>query len=218
MLIVPKLWARAKACRRRGERMRFAEKFLRWNYMASITWSSISLLILLAFPFNATLITPLLGLVALPYFWAMASDLRYCGYKILDIARVYGFNLVLVPINLAGATATLVQAITASKPVFARTPKVRNRTVTPLIFVVAPYLLVGLAAFTAVVSYQHHAWENMAFAALNLLLVSYAIVAFIGLGHSVVDAFTHLKSFLYRRPGLNPARSGPGAPANCRRY
>jgi len=50
MLIVPKLWARAKACRRRGERMRFAEKFLRWNYMASITWSSISLLILLAFP------------------------------------------------------------------------------------------------------------------------------------------------------------------------
>lgn len=204
MLIVPKLWARAKACRRRGERMRFAEKFLRWNYMASITWSSISLLILLAFPFNATLITPLLGLVALPYFWAMASDLRYCGYKILDIARVYGFNLVLVPINLAGATATLVQAITASKPVFARTPKVRNRTVTPLIFVVAPYLLVGLAAFTAVVSYQHHAWENMAFAALNLLLVSYAIVAFIGLGHSVVDAFTHLKSFLYR-----PARPQP---------
>ena len=204
MLIVPKLWARAKACRRRGERMRFAEKFLRWNYMASITWSSISLLILLAFPFNATLITPLLGLVALPYFWAMASDLRYCGYKTLDIARVYGFNLVLVPINLAGATATLVQAITASKPGFARTPKVRDRTVTPLLFVVAPYLLVGLAAFTVVVSYQHHAWENMAFAALNLLLVSYAIVAFVGLGHSVVDAFTHLKSFLYR-----PARPQP---------
>ncbi len=117
---------------------------------------------------------------------------------------MYGFNLVLVPINLAGATATLVQAITASKPVFARTPKVRNRTVTPLVFVVAPYLLVGLAAFTAVVSYRHHAWENMAFAGLNLLLVSYAIVAFIGLGHSVVDAFTHLKSFLYR-----PARSHP---------
>lgn len=198
MLIVPKLWQRAKACRRRGERMRFAEKFLRWNYMASITWSSLSLLVLLAFPFNATLISPVLGLVALPYFWAMASDLRYCGYKILDIARVYGFNLVLVPINLAGATATLVQAITASKPVFARTPKVRNRTVTPLLFVISPYLLVGLAAFTGIESYWHKAWENMVFAALNLLLVSYAITAFIGLGHSVVDTLSHLKSFLYR--------------------
>ena len=49
--------------------------------MASISWSSISLLILLAFPFNAALITPLLAASALPYFWAMASDLRYCGYK-----------------------------------------------------------------------------------------------------------------------------------------
>ena len=49
--------------------------------MASICWSSASLLILLAFPFSAALISPLLGLVALPYFMAMASDLRYCGYK-----------------------------------------------------------------------------------------------------------------------------------------
>ena len=64
--------------------------------MASISWSSVSLLILLAFPFSATLISPLLGLVALPYFMAMASDLRYCGYKRLDVLRIYGFNLILL--------------------------------------------------------------------------------------------------------------------------
>jgi EAL domain-containing protein (putative c-di-GMP-specific phosphodiesterase class I)/cellulose synthase/poly-beta-1,6-N-acetylglucosamine synthase-like glycosyltransferase/chitodextrinase len=206
MLIVPKLRVRARASRRRGERMRFAEKFLRWNYMASITWSSLSLLVLLAFPFNSTLISPLLGFLALPYFWAMALDLRYCGYKRLDIARVYGFNLLLVPINLAGATATLVQAITASKGQFMRTPKVRNRTVTPLLFVVSPYLLVALAGFTCFESYRHHLWENVAYAALNLLLLSYAIVAFIGLGNSLVDALTHLKSFVFTRPGPRSRR------------
>ena len=69
---------------------------------------------------------------------------------------------------------------------------------TPLIFVVAPYLLVGLGCFHLFRVLPHHTWENMAFAALNLLLVSYAIVAFIGLGHSIVDALAHLKSFLYR--------------------
>ena len=70
--------------------------------MASICWSSTSLLILLAYPFNATLISPLLGLIALPYFMAMASDLRYCGYKRIDVLRIYGFNLILLPVNLAG--------------------------------------------------------------------------------------------------------------------
>ena len=68
--------------------------------MASISWSSISLLVLLVFPFSATLISPLLGLVALPYFMAMASDLHYCGYKRLDVLRIYGFNLVLLPTDL----------------------------------------------------------------------------------------------------------------------
>ena len=87
LLILPKLRRQSRARRRKGQRTRFGELFLRWNYMASISWSSISLLILLAFPFSATLISPLLGLVALPYFLAMASDLRYCGYKRLDVLR-----------------------------------------------------------------------------------------------------------------------------------
>ena len=96
LLILPKLRRQSRARRRKGKRIRFGELFLRWNYMASISWSSVSLLILLAFPFSAALISPLLGLVALPYFMAMASDLRYCGYKRLDVLRIYGFNLILL--------------------------------------------------------------------------------------------------------------------------
>src|SRR6202041_2748436 len=145
LLILSKLHRQSKARRARGERTRFGELFLRWNYMASICWISFSLLVLLAFPFNSTLISPLLGLVALPYFMAMASDLRYCGYKRLDVLRVYGFNLILLPVNLAGTVSSLVQGITASKGQFARTPKVANRTVAPPFFVIAPYVLIGLA-------------------------------------------------------------------------
>jgi len=208
LLIVPKLRVRARAARRRGQKVRLSERYLRWNYMASITWSSLSLLILLAFPFTATLISPLLGLVAVPYFWAMALDLRYCGYKRLDIARVYAFNLLLVPINLAGATATLVQAITSSKGQFVRTPKVRDRTVTPLLFVIAPYALAILAAFTLYESYQHRVWENAGYAALNLLLVAYGLIAFVGIGNSLIDASAHLKAFLFR----------PALPSSSRRW
>ncbi len=52
-----------RARRARGERNRFGELFLRVNYMASIAWSSVCLLIMLVYPFNAELLNPLLLLV-----------------------------------------------------------------------------------------------------------------------------------------------------------
>ena len=199
LLILPKLRHQRRARRVAGDKVRFGEWFLRWNYMASICWSSVSLLILLIFPFNATLISPLLGVIALPYFIAMASDLRYCGYKRLDILRIYGFNLILVPVNLAGTVSSLTQGITASKSTFARTPKVKDRTVIPVFFLLAPYALVGLACYTFWVGYEHGLEENMAYATLNGLLTLYAIAAFIGLRHSLADAWIHFKGLLYKR-------------------
>jgi cellulose synthase/poly-beta-1,6-N-acetylglucosamine synthase-like glycosyltransferase len=198
LLILPKLHRQSRARKAAGRRTRFSELFLRWNYMASICWSSFSLLVLLAFPFNATLISPLLGLVALPYFAAMASDLRYCGYKRLDVLRIYGFNLVLLPVNLAGTVSSIVQGITASKAPFARTPKVRNRTVVPPFFVIAPYLLIGLAAATFWFAWKHDRVENMAYAALNVVLACYAATAFIGLRNSVIDTAIHAISLLFK--------------------
>ncbi len=217
LLILPKLRRQSRARKSRGQRTRFGELFLRWNYMASICWSSFSLLILLVFPFNATLISPLLGLVALPYFLAMASDLRYCGYKRMDIFRIYGFNLMLLPVNLAGTVSSLAQGITASKAAFARTPKVHNRTVAPPFFVIAPYLVIGLAGWTLYSAYRHHQIENMAYAALNVILAGYAVLAFIGLRNSLVDGWIHftglflkpVRSHRRRLPGRRPAVPPP---------
>ena len=51
LLIMSKLRRKMRARRARGERNRFGEVFLRINYLASISWASISLLILLIYPF-----------------------------------------------------------------------------------------------------------------------------------------------------------------------
>ena len=206
LLIVSKLRRQSRARRAAGKRTRFGELFLRWNYMASISWSSTSLLILLAFPFSATLISPLLGLIALPYFLAMASDLRYCGYKRLDVARIYGFNLVLLGVNLAGTLSSIVQGITASKAPFARTPKVRDRTVVPPALLLAPYVLIGLAGYTFYHAYTRHLTENASYAALNVILACYAVVAFIGVRNSLVDLWVHATSLLFKPAGRRPRR------------
>jgi cellulose synthase/poly-beta-1,6-N-acetylglucosamine synthase-like glycosyltransferase/chitodextrinase len=198
LLIVPKLHRQWRVRRSEGNRVRFSELFLRANYMASVSWSSASLLILLAFPFSAALISPLLGLIALPYFAAMASDLRFCGYKRLDVLRIYGFNLVLLGVNLAGTLSSIVQGITASKSAFARTPKVRDRTVVPLFLLLAPYVMIGLAGYTFYRAYVHGLVENMCYAALNVVLAGYAVKSFIGLRNSLVDMWIHSTAPLYK--------------------
>ena len=198
LLILSKLHRQWRVRRSEGRRIRFSELFLRGNYMASVSWSSASLLILLAFPFSAALISPLLGLIALPYFAAMASDLRYCGYKRLDVLRIYGFNLVLLGVNLAGTLSSIVQGITASKSAFARTPKVRDRTVVPVFLLLAPYVLIALAGYTFYRAYVHGLVENMFYAALNVVLACYAVKAFIGLRNSLVDFWIHGTSLLFK--------------------
>ena len=198
LLILHKLRRQRRMARERGEPVSTGERFLRLNYMASICWSSLSLLLLLVYPFHNDLVSPFLGCIALPYFAAMASDLRLCGYKRLDVLRVYGFNLVLLPVNLSGVTNSVVQSLTGDKSVFGRTPKVRDRTIPNFLFILTPYLVVALAAYTGVRDYNGRRWDNMVYAGLNTLLAAYAIVAFIGVRYSLIDAWVHIKASMYK--------------------
>ncbi|MCW2524211.1 MAG: hypothetical protein JWO63_2546, partial [Frankiales bacterium] len=102
LLILPKLLRNSRERSRRGENGNTTQTLLRVNYMASTAWSSLGLVFLLAYPFDSKLLSPLIVLAALPYFLAMSSDLKRCGYKRTDILRIYGFNLILLPVNLAG--------------------------------------------------------------------------------------------------------------------
>jgi cellulose synthase/poly-beta-1,6-N-acetylglucosamine synthase-like glycosyltransferase len=202
LLILPKLWRTQRGPSRTdssaSHRYRtLTETYLRVNYMASTAWSSFGLLFLLAYPFDSKLLSPLILVAALPYFLAMASDLRHCGYKRSDVLRIYGFNLILLPVNLAGVVKSIQQAITGKKIPFARTPKVRDRTATPALFALSPFLIIGYSVWTFWRDLGPHHWGNAAFAATNALAATYAVFAFVGLRHSLVDIWLGVVEKLY---------------------
>lgn len=204
LLILPKLWREVRERKLRGQRVPLAELLLRMNYMASISWASFGLIFLLAYPYDGRLLSPVVVLAALPYFLAVADDLKYCGYKRSDVFRIYGFNLILLPVNLAGVIKSLEQALTSKKIPFARTPKVRSRTAAPILYVIAPYLIVAFSVFTLWRDAIAGNWGNAAFAALNATLASAAILAYIGIGNSLVDLWLGLTRWLYVERAARP--------------
>lgn len=197
LLILPKLRDQLRQRRFLRERVAFREVWLRVNYMASIAWASFGLLFLLAYPYDSRLLSPVVFLAALPYFLAMGSDLRYCGHRFTDIFRIYGFNLILLPVNLAGVLKSIQQAITGEKIPFVRTPKVRDRTAAPGLYVVVPYLIVAFSLYTLWRDVMAQNWGNAAFAAINASLAAYAIWNYIGIRDSFVDMWLGLLNWLY---------------------
>jgi cellulose synthase (UDP-forming) len=197
LLILPKLWRQASERRRAGARIPLIEMALRVNYMSSIAWASFGLVLLLAFPYDSRLLSPLVLLAAIPYFWAMASDLKSAGYKRSDVLRIYGFNLILLPVNLAGVFKSIQQALTGKKIPFARTPKVKNRTAAPVLYVVAPYVIVAFSLLTLYRDYLAQNWGNAAFAAFNATLATWAILSYIGFWNSIVDVWIGAIGWLF---------------------
>lgn len=197
LLILPKLWSQMRQRRFDRERIQLYELAIRTNYMASIAWASFGLMFLLFYPYDSRLLSPLVLGAALPYFIAMGSDLRACGHRFSDIFRIYGFNLVLLPVNLAGVVKSIQQAFTGEKLPFARTPKVRNRTAAPGWLILVPFLIVAFSVLTAWRDFNHQNWGNFAFAAFNALTASFAISAYIGLRAAVVDMGMGVINWLY---------------------
>ncbi|MBG6059633.1 cellulose synthase/poly-beta-1,6-N-acetylglucosamine synthase-like glycosyltransferase [Cryobacterium sp. MP_M3] len=200
LLILPKLWNQLSHRRFMRERIPVREVLLRVNYMASIAWASFGLLFLLGYPYDSRLLSPVVFIAALPYFLAMGSDLKESGHRFSDIFRIYGFNLVLLPVNLAGVLKSLQQAITGEKIPFVRTPKVKNRTAAPALYVLVPYIIVAFSLLTFWRNLQQENWGNVAFAALNAVLAASAIRAYIGVRNSFVDIFLGTLSWLFVPP------------------
>ncbi len=87
LLILPKFFMQVRSRRDTDNPVRLAEWMIRVNYMASLAWSSFALLLILFFPFDSKLLSPLVLLTAAPYFICQASDLKYNGYRYIDILR-----------------------------------------------------------------------------------------------------------------------------------
>lgn len=211
LLIVPKFLRFVRRERKAGRRVPRSTVALRFTYMASICWASIGLVLLLAFPFDSRLLSPVVVAAALPYFLAMSADFRRLGYKRSDVLRVYAFNLILLAVNLAGTLKSLQQAAAKSKIAFARTPKVKDRTAAPALYVLAAYLIAAFSFYTLANDVMTHNWSNGAFALFNGLLTSYAIVAFIGVRNSLVDlvlGFVHWVRVPVKTPAVAAGSTG----------
>lgn len=198
LIIVGKLAGHWRARKARGEPRRMAELLLRLNYLASITWATAGLVLLLAYPFSNELTSLLVVSMSLPYFIIMATDLRRSGYKRTDVLRIYGFNLIMLPVNASGVLRSIWQLLTGHKVAFARTPKVKERVVAPATFVIVPYLIVAIAAASLVADIDNERWMHAAFSGITLLLAAPAIVALIGIRHSFTDVWVAFVDRLYR--------------------
>lgn len=197
LLIFPKLLKLIHKRKHEGRPLSKLETLVRTNYMVSIAWSNIGLVFLLAYPYDGRLLSPLVLLAAAPYFIAMAMDLKYCRYNYTDIIRIYGFNLILLPVNIAGTLKSLQQAITTKKIPFARTPKVKDRTATAWLYVVSPLLILGFSLFTLWRNIEGQNWGNAAFAGFNAFAATWAIIAYIGFKNMIIDLFLAFSELFY---------------------
>lgn len=197
LLILPKYFTQLRVRRKRGERIMLREIILRINYMASIAWASLGLILLLGYPFDSRLLSPWVVAAALPYFLCMSQDLKDSGYRRADVFRIYGFNLVLLAVNVAGTLKSIQQSFTNEKIPFARTPKVSNRTASPGIYVLAPYVIIGFSLVIVWLDFRSQNWGNLAFALFNAVLAGWAVVAYIGVWNSLVDMWFGFLGFFF---------------------
>lgn len=198
LLVVPRLFAVARARARQQHPMSTVTVLLRLNYLASITWASLGLIFLMAsFLIEGRLVTPWMFLIAVPYFAAMASDLHSAGYHRRDIVGVYGLNLLLLAVSLAGVISSLRQAMTGTKSTFARTPKVAHRTVATIPSIVVPYAIVAVSAYIVWRAIEIQAWGTVVFAGINGLTTAWAIVSLIGIRTSAADVWLRWTDWLW---------------------
>ena len=185
LLILPKLLRHALS--RNSSRFGIMEMLVRIQYLVSPALASTGLLLLLMLPVSQSYLNPWLAAAGVPYFALYWRDTFLSGYRRSDILRVYAFNWLLVPINLAGVGKSIQQGITRQKIPFGRTPKVTGRTAAPSWAIISLWLLllytIAGAAFNAV----QGNWLVFAFSASTVLALGYALVTFIGVRESLED-------------------------------
>jgi cellulose synthase (UDP-forming) len=177
LLILPKL---LRVIMRRSSRPGPVGAFMRLHYLVSIAAVNIGLIALFLIPFADWYMNICLPLSCIAYFALYAHDLRLAGYRARDILRVYALNLMLIPVNLGGVARSIRQAITGKGTPFLRTPKVRDPTMAPALYMATPILLVVALALGGVLNALNGRAMTAVASGANALLLLYAVAAFMG--------------------------------------
>lgn len=196
LLVLPALaryWRRPKDG---VERPSLAEVALRASYLGSLSASALALALVLVYPFDQQLLSWFAVCVAIPYFAAMSTDLRRCGYARSDIFGLYVFNLVLLAVNLAGTASSLIQGVGGHTVSFARTPKVKDRTLTQPMFIVVPSILLVWTIYSFAREVDAGNILRAGFVGLNAGALAYGMFRFIGIRNAFVDLIIGTKAFV----------------------
>ena len=184
LLVLPK--AIGNVLRRRTK-AGIAGLAIQLHYLGSLAWGPLAVLALFFAPFDDRLLSVYLPMASLPYFICYVMDLRLEGRSFREIFAVYGLNLLLIPVNLAGAFASIKQALTNKQVEFQRTPKVGARTAAPRWILL---LLWGLPLFLIMDASNSIVARELGLAAFSLvngLALLASLVAFVGVRATLED-------------------------------
>jgi cellulose synthase/poly-beta-1,6-N-acetylglucosamine synthase-like glycosyltransferase len=186
LLNLPSLGSYLRKAEQRWKKI--PEASLRFHYLASTTVN----LGMLVLPLVVTSDNSLSGwflLSALVYYTFYARDLFSCGYAWIDLPRVYALNLMLIPVSINGIVNSIRQWWTERKPAFQRTPKIRERTAIPPFYVASLWLIPPATLTVAIMDMIAGGWSVAILGVLNALLLSIALVQFIGVRESFEDLY-----------------------------
>jgi cellulose synthase (UDP-forming) len=210
LLIVPKLLKYAIATKDRFRKL--PEVFLRLYGLTSVS-SAIAMALMVTIPFMDNQPLPLMWLVlaAVPYYLIYARDLENCGYRWSDVFRMYSFNLLLIPVSIAGMLKSIRQAVTGQPSPFIRTPKVPGRTAAPMTYTLITVLAMPWMVYVAVEGFIHSGYAFLAFGSVNIAALIYALTVFIGVRSGWEDVATGFGARFSSHVGQNAASPEPSA-------
>jgi cellulose synthase/poly-beta-1,6-N-acetylglucosamine synthase-like glycosyltransferase len=208
LIILPKLLR----CLFRGpkKRSKLAPGLMRLHYLLSLSLGSAGIMLILAYPFENNMFTLWLPLTALPYFLLYGRDLARAGYRMGDVVRVYALNMMLIPVHLGGVFKSLHQACTGKKTPFRRTPKRRNRTASPPLYVLAEYAILLLCGVSSLIDFACGRWIHGICALGNAGIFVYILTCFIGWRAGREDLFQLFRKLFPQPPGVRGKKSPVG--------
>jgi len=183
---------------------------LRLHYLIMPACISISMLLMLVYPFDFKRVSSWIYVTLPPYLYLVCRDLKFTGYTRYEIVRAYTLFLVLLPVVLTGVANSLIQLIFGVKAQFGRTPKIDHRTAVPLTTTAAILALFGWSLTISYADFQRGDGMHAVFAFSNVFALGYGIVSLIGL-RAIGEDFVNAVARLFRNlvPAKRPVEEIP---------
>jgi cellulose synthase/poly-beta-1,6-N-acetylglucosamine synthase-like glycosyltransferase len=163
------------------------EALLRIHYLVMPACISISMLVMLVYPFDFKRVSSWIYVTLPPYLYLVCRDLVHTGYRRSDIFRAYALFLILLPVVLTGVKNSLLQLLFGIKAQFGRTPKIEHRTAVPLTVSAIIIALFGWSVSIFSADLGRGDGLHAVFALSNVLALGYGLVAMIGLKEIIQD-------------------------------